>query len=86
MDSLTAGEIEDAEDLASVPITDFFDAAKPKGRISRAIGCVVRRRTEPEFTWEQSRDLKVFFAEEKPVPPTGGRGSSNKSRSRNTST
>lgn len=84
MDSLTAGEIEDAEDLAGVPITDFFDPVKPKGRISRAIGCVVRRRIDPAFTWEQARDLKVFFGEEK-VPPTGGRGSSTRSRSRNTS-
>lgn len=85
MDRLTVGEIELAEELSGLPITYAIDPEKPKGKIMRAVGCAVRRRTDPDFTWEQAADLRVFFGTEAPVPPTGGRGSSTRSRSRNTS-
>lgn len=85
LNSLTVGEIELAEELSGQPITYSLDPDKPKGRIMRAIGCAVRRRSDPEFTWEQAAGLKVFFGSESAVPPTSGRGSSTRSRSRNTS-
>jgi len=85
MNSLTCGEIEDVETLSGLPIGHAMDPDKPAGKLWRAIACVVRRRTDPSFTWEQSASLKLFFGEDKPVPPTNGRGSSTRSRSRNTS-
>lgn len=85
LDSLTCGEIELAEELSGMPITHAIDPDKPKGKIMRALACAVRRRTDPGYTWEQASELKVFMGEETPVPPTGGRGSSTRSRSRNTS-
>jgi hypothetical protein len=86
MISLTVGEIEEIERLSDLPITHALDPDKPKGRIMRAVGCVVRKRTDPGFTWEQAADLRVFFGADRQVPPTRGRGSSTKSRSRSTST
>ena len=85
MDTLTCGEIELAEELSGMPITHALDPDKPKGRIMRAIGCAVRRRADPDFSWEQAADLMVFFGPGADVPPTSERASSTKSRSRSTS-
>ncbi len=85
LDKLTIGEIELAEELSGQPIHTLFDDAKPKGKLLRAIAVALRRRTEPEFTWDQAGSLRVFLGTDEPVPPTSGRGSSTGSRSRNTS-
>jgi hypothetical protein len=82
---MTISEIAAAEALAGVPITYLEDPEKPKGLIFQGIACVVKQRTDPEFTWEQAADVIVSVAEPAAVPPTNGRASSTRSRSRNTS-
>lgn len=82
---LTAGEITDAEDLADCPISDLFDPEKKKGRLTQALGLVIKRRADPDYPEDKRRDLRVFMQEERKVPPTSGRGSSTRSRSRATS-
>lgn len=82
---LTMGEIAAAEALSGMPITYATDPEKPKGLIFQGVACVVKQRTEPDFTWEQAADVIVDLLDNKPVPPTNGRGSSTGSRSRSTS-
>lgn len=74
LDHLTVGEIETIEDLAGVSIDTLAQPGAPKGKAMRALGMVVRQRTDPEFTWEQAGGLKVRFDKEKPVTPTSGGG------------
>lgn len=69
LDHLTVGEIEDIEELSGLSIDAFGKEGVPKGKVMRALGFVIRRRADPDFTWEQSRDLKIQLTEEK-VPPT----------------
>ena len=59
-DELTVGEIEDVEELCpGRSITDFGSDGIPQGRLMRAMLFVVVRRTQPDFTFEQARDLKL---------------------------
>jgi hypothetical protein len=85
LSDLTSGEITDAEDLADCPISDLFDPEKKKGRLTQALGLMVRRRTDPDYPEDKRRDLRVFMRDEKQIPPTSGRASSTRSRSRTTS-
>lgn len=74
-DMLTIGEVEEVEEYAGQSIDMFARAGSPKAKFMRAMGMMVRRRTDPNFTWEQSYQLKVRMDVENPVPPTGGNGS-----------
>jgi hypothetical protein len=73
LDHLTVGEIEDIEELSGLSIDAFGKDGVPKGKAMRALGFVIRRREDPEFTWEQARDLKIKF-DQQAVPPTGSDG------------
>lgn len=70
---LTVEEIEAIEEKTGAPIDTLADPAKPKGTMLRAIGYTVRRRTDPDFTWEAAGKLKVELAEEE-LPPTDAAG------------
>lgn len=83
---LFSGEIMDAEIMAEAPISDLFNDDRRKGALIVALGCVVRRRTDPDMTFEQAKKtLRVFLKDQTLVPPTSGRASSTRSRSRSTS-
>jgi hypothetical protein len=41
----------------------------------RAMGMMMRKRTDPNFTWEQSYHLKVRMDADNKVPPAVGNGS-----------
>lgn len=85
MEQLAIGEVELAEELSGQSITTLFDDTTPKARLLRGIAVAIRRRTNPDFTWEQAGSLRVFMGMREPVPPTNGSASPSKSRSRSTS-
>lgn len=82
---LTMGEIAAAEALSGCPITYSVDPEKPKGLIFQAIACVVKQRTDPDFTFDDAANVIVEMEDNQPLPPTNGSGSSTGSRSRSTS-
>jgi hypothetical protein len=73
LEQLTVSEIEQIEELTGVGIDTFSQPGSAKGKTLRAGGYVVKRRTDPSFTWEQAGNLRVRFGAE-PVPPLDGDG------------
>lgn len=90
---LTVGQVEEVEELIEGSLWGTLgDQTLKQGKLLRAIGYVVRKAQDPDFTWEQSARLRVLMVmpqvdgkENPEVPPTNGRGSSTGSRSRSTS-
>ena len=62
--SMTLSEIEEFEDRAGICIDDVFDPGLPRGKSLRALAYLSRRRTDPEFTWEQAGELRVMTTAE----------------------
>jgi hypothetical protein len=85
MSRLTIGEIAAAESLAGMPIDYATATDKPKGLLFQAIACVVKQRTDPEFTFDDAANVIVEIEDLQPAPPTNGRASSTRSRSARTS-
>lgn len=73
-DMLTIGEVEEVEELAGQSIDMFARPGSPKAKFMRAMGMMMRKRTDPNFNWDQSYHLKVRMDTET-VPPTNGNGS-----------
>ena len=73
-DELTIGEAELVEEMAEQSIDMFGRPGTPKAKFMRAMGYVKKRRTDPNFTWEQSAHVRVRV-ENNTVPPTSGNGS-----------
>ncbi|MFI7678566.1 hypothetical protein [Actinophytocola sp. NPDC049390] len=61
MNDLTCSEIEQVEDLIDASIVSVMDPNGRQGKAMRALGFVVAKRTNPELTYEQAGDLRVFF-------------------------
>lgn len=74
IDHLTVGEIEEIEDRAGSPIDSFGDPTKPKGKLLHALAFVMRRRDNPNFTWEDAGKLRVELSTDNPVRPTNAAG------------
>lgn len=74
LEDLTVGEIEIIEDVIGGPIDRAFLEGAPKGKALRALGYVVRRRTNPEFTLEDAGNLKIRLAETPEADPTSAAG------------
>lgn len=64
---LRVSEIEQIEEIVGVPIDQAFGANNPRGKALRALGYVVKKRENPEFTIEDAGNLIVRLAED---PPT----------------
>lgn len=56
---LTIGEIEEIEELLDRPFTGLMEDGKPMGKTLRAIGYIARKRTDPTFTFEDAKKLKL---------------------------
>jgi hypothetical protein len=71
INSLTIGEIEEIEDLGGQPIDSLFSATGKKGKALRAIAFVMKRRENPDFTWEEAGDLRINLSgdEQDPTSP-----------------
>lgn len=68
LDNLKVREIEEIEEIIGEPIDLAFADGKPRGKVLRAIGFVVKRRTNPAFTIEDAGELVIRLGE--PADPT----------------
>jgi hypothetical protein len=55
MDELTLAELEDLEEFLGVPATKFGEASQ--GKLTRRLVYLMKRRTDPGFTYEQTGAL-----------------------------
>lgn len=59
-------EIEEIEEIAEAPFDSLFQEGKPRGKALRAIGYVVKRRENPDFTLDDAGELIVNFSDDEP--------------------
>jgi hypothetical protein len=70
INSLRIREIEDIEEITGVSLAESFSGTgKPMGKVLRALGYVVKRRENPDFTLEQAGELVISLADGE-VDPT----------------
>lgn len=67
LDALTVAEIEVIEEIVGAPIDEAFGVGKPRGKALRALGFVVKKRENPDFTLEDAGNLVVKLAEPDPT-------------------
>lgn len=63
-DTLTLGEVAKVEEISRQSIGAIADEDKPKGRAMAALAYVIKRRTVPEFSFDQALNLQLSEAEE----------------------
>ena len=68
---LTIGEIVEIEERTGLPLDALGQADKPKGKILAAIAYVVKRRDNPDFTWEDALAIKITTTADKVDPDEG---------------
>lgn len=71
LDTLRVREIEDIEEIIGEPIDSAFAEGKPRGKVLRAIGYVVKRRENPDFTIEDAGDLIISMPDADPTTAVG---------------
>lgn len=68
---LTIAEVVEIEDRTGLPLDALGSPDHPKGRMLQALAFIVKRRANPDFTWEQAGELKISTTSG-PVDPTDG--------------
>lgn len=58
-DSMTLNEIEQIELLTGRSIDSIMDEGAPRGRVFKAIIFVFKKRTDPDFTFEQAGEFSM---------------------------
>jgi hypothetical protein len=58
-DSFTLGEIVELEDLSGVPVSQFADETRPRGRMMAALAYIIRKREDSTFTFTDALNLKA---------------------------
>ena len=71
LDDLTIGEICEIEELTNQPFDALNDPTKPKGRMLQAMAFISKRRTNPDFTFEDAGAIKISMNSDE-VGPTSG--------------
>lgn len=56
---LTMGEVAQVESLSGLSINEVGDETKPKGLALAALAYVAKKRTNPEFTWNDAQALTM---------------------------
>ena len=69
--ALTIAEVVEIEDRTGLPLDALGQADKPKGRMLQALAFIVKRRENPDYTWEEAGELKINTTSEK-IDPTDG--------------
>ena len=59
LNDLRVHEIETIEEVIGGPIDKAFSDGAPRGKVLRAIGYVVKRRENPDFTLEDAGNLRI---------------------------
>jgi len=71
INELTIAEVVEIEERTGLPLDALGQADKPKGKMLQALAYIVKRRDDPEFTWEMAGALKINTTSEK-IDPTDG--------------
>jgi hypothetical protein len=58
-DTMTLNEIEQIELLTGKSIESIMDDGAPRGRVFKAIIYVFKKRTNPDFTFEQAGEFSM---------------------------
>lgn len=61
---MTLEEVALAEQLAGAPIDEMLDEEKLKGKSMTALVYVIKKRTEPNFTFDEAKKYKFKEAAE----------------------
>ena len=56
---LTLGEIETIEELTGKTLDDIVEVKTPRGRLMRALVFVITKRTNPNYTFEETAKLTL---------------------------
>ncbi|MGW6313822.1 hypothetical protein [Streptomyces sp. NPDC055099] len=70
MDSLTVGEICEIEEIIDGPLDSMAKAGTKKGKLILAMAYVVKKRTNPEFTLDDAKNLRIEFKGKAKADPT----------------
>ncbi|GEM_PF-1539615 len=65
------GDLGGHLDVTRVSIDDLGQPDKPKGKMLAAIAYVVKRRENPDFTWEDALAIKITTTADKVDPDEG---------------
>lgn len=57
--NLTLGEISYVEDLAGLPISAIADPEQKKGKALAALAYIIKRRSNPQFTFKDAEGLTM---------------------------
>ncbi len=71
INDLTIAEVVEVEERTGLPLDALGQADKPKGKMLQALAFIVKKREDPDYTWEMAGALKISAASEK-VDPTDG--------------
>jgi hypothetical protein len=71
VNDLTIAEVVEIEERTGLPLDALGQADKPKGKMLQALAYIVKRRDDPDFTWEMAGALKISATSDK-VDPTDG--------------
>ena len=71
VNDLTIAEVVEIEERTGLPLDALGQADKPKGKMLQALAYIVKRRVNPDFTWEMAGALKISATSDK-VDPTDG--------------
>jgi hypothetical protein len=71
INDLTIAEVVEIEERTGLPLDALGQADKPKGKMLQALAYIVKRRGDPDFTWEMAGALKISATTDK-VDPTDG--------------
>ena len=71
IEELTIAEVVMIEELTGLPFDAMGDSSQPKGKMLQALAYISKRRTNPDFTWEQAGELKIDMASAEADPTDG---------------
>ena len=71
INDLTIAEVVEIEERTGLPLDALGQVDKPKGKMLQALAYIVKRREDPDFTWEMAGALKISATTDK-VDPTDG--------------
>ena len=69
INDLTIAEVVEIEERTGLPLDALGQSDKPKGKMLQALAYIVKRREDPDFTWEMAGALKISATTDK-VDPT----------------
>lgn len=71
INELRVREIEEIEEITGEPLEQSFSMDRPRGKMLRLIGYIVKKRDNPDFTMEMAGELRVIIDESDPTPAAG---------------